>query len=80
MHGLTGTLKHDTTINTKATVTKTILKSIYREVKEKIMQFVEYKMIGFDGAVYNEVTTWMPLTDDEANDVVKVCVAGVEIF
>ncbi|MCL2575998.1 MAG: SAM-dependent methyltransferase [Defluviitaleaceae bacterium] len=70
MHGLTGTLKHDTTINTKTTATETVLKSIYSEVKENIMQFVEYKMIDFAGAVYNEVTTWMSLADDEANDVV----------
>ncbi|MCL2406660.1 MAG: SAM-dependent methyltransferase [Defluviitaleaceae bacterium] len=57
-------------INQISTSGETVLRTLFREIKDKILPFVENKMLDFAGTVYNKVTDWMPLADDEANDVV----------
>ncbi|MCL2235760.1 MAG: SAM-dependent methyltransferase, partial [Defluviitaleaceae bacterium] len=64
------TIKSNTQFNTTGGKSETVLKMIYRQVVETIIHHAENRMLDFAGAVYNEVTRWMSLADDEANDVV----------
>jgi len=64
------TIKSNTQFNTVQNGSETVLKMIYRQVTETIIHHAENRMLDFAGAVYNEVTRWMSLADDEANDVV----------
>ena len=64
-------LKHNAVVNIKRPGEgETVLRALLREVKENILPFVEDRMLDFAGTVYNKVTDWMPLADDEKNDVV----------
>jgi len=64
------TLKNDARLYTKSKASETILRTLYREITQNILPFATNQMIDFSGAVYNEMTNWMPLADDETNDVV----------
>ena len=64
------TIKHNEEFNTKQDSGVTIIRGLFRVVKDSILPFVENKMLDFAGAIYNKVTDWMPLADDEKNDVV----------
>ena len=64
------TIKFNGNLNIKRNDNETVLRELFREIREKILPFIENKMLDFAGAIYNKITDWMPLADDEANDVV----------
>jgi len=64
------TIKYNQEFNQVRDSGETVLKTTYREIKTNILPFAENKMLDFSGAVYNRVTDWMGLADDEKNDVV----------
>jgi len=64
------TIKYNREFNIKGDSGETVLRSVYRMITQSVLPFAENKMLDFAGAVYNQVTAWMPLPDDEANDVV----------
>lgn len=64
------TLIHNQNFNSKRGNGETVIKSLYREIKDNLIGFIQNKLIDFAGIVYNKMTEWMGLADDEKNDVV----------
>ena len=67
---ITLTIKDNRTFNERDESGETINKILYRDIQKDILPFVENKLLDFAGIVYNKVTDWMGLADDEKNDVV----------
>ncbi|MCL2015103.1 MAG: SAM-dependent methyltransferase, partial [Defluviitaleaceae bacterium] len=65
------TLKDNTDFNTRrSNSAHTVNRELYENIVNKILPFVENKLLDFAGIVYNKVSDWMGLADDEKNDVV----------
>jgi len=64
------TIKHNLNFNEPDESGETINKKLYNEIQSEILPFVENRLLDFAGIVYNKVTDWMGLADDEKNDVV----------
>jgi hypothetical protein len=67
---ITRTTKLNTNFNEPDESGETINKKLYNEIQSEILPFVENRLLDFAGIVYNKVTDWMGLADDEKNDVV----------
>jgi len=67
---ITRTIKLNTSFNEPDESGETINKRLYNEIQREILPFMENRLLDFAGIVYNKVTDWMGLADDEKNDVV----------
>jgi len=67
---VTRTIKLNASFNEPDESGETVNKKLYTEIQGEILPFVENRLLDFAGIVYNKVTDWMGLADDEKNDVV----------